>query len=1050
MAAIAALFALLLSLLVPPPAQAAPAPMLADAFDRSAASGWGSPESGSYVANTAVVSSVDPGTAILEPVAPGRTASMSWRGSTLRDIETRTDFRIPTIPSTGRGVYFGAHLRATGEASYAARVRVLPGGRAELALVRTEGVQSRVLQERTVPVDVQADSALEVRAIGSDPTVLQARVWNTSDPVPEWQLEREERASAGLGGAGAVAWSAYSSSAGPALPVELTAVRAGAPAPEALPEPEPGPEPAPEPAPEPTPWPEAGEAVLVDDFDRQLGNGWGASESGVDWVPTPGAVLSVSPNGGSISSPAPGRTSVVTAEGLSLSDAAMRLEVRIPELPRGGGGLYLTSGLRATDAGSVGARVRVHPSGSVDLALVQTTGLTETTILREVRLATRVGAGDTLRVRVSAVGHPRIELAASAWLATVDEPAEWDLTAASAGGAAPAGEVRLSLYTSQGSAVAPLMIGALRVSGTDVRPAPGPEPAPEPAPEPQPGQDPESALRGNPGAAAPGTLSYAVPSGAVFVAPSGDDTRAGDRAAPLKTIAAALRAVPNGGTIVLRAGSYHEEVLVPPQRRVTIQPYPGEEVWLDGAAPVTGWQASGGAWVKSGWDLELDPSPTYSRGKPDNTQAGWQFVNPEHPMAAHPDQVWVGGEKLRQVASRGQVVRGAFYVDRDRDELVIGTDPTGKRVEASTLVQALSVRSVGSEVRGIGVRRYAPSVPDMGAVIAAAADVTFTDVTIRDNATTGFYSWSPSTTLRRVSMIDNGMLGGGAATADGLRLEGVLSTGNNAERFNRAPVSGAFKIGRSRDVAVVDSAFIDNFGQGPWFDESVYNIRFTGNDVIGNTGNGVVLELSDTAIVADNVVADNALTGIYVINTGNAQLWNNTVVDNTRNINITQDRRRAATATTGHDPRQPKPDPTMPWITRNTVVANNVVGSPSGNCLVCVEDSSREFTAANMVAWTDGNLYHRDAASSPRWFGVWSRGSAGNPEVTDTLELFRAATGQETRSRLVEGGSLVTEDYRLRDAYATNQAAIARSVPAAVAAASHLDRGSQLLGAQRR
>jgi parallel beta-helix repeat protein len=109
----------------------------------------------------------------------------------------------------------------------------------------------------------------------------------------------------------------------------------------------------------------------------------------------------------------------------------------------------------------------------------------------------------------------------------------------------------------------------------------------------------------------------------------------------------------------------------------------------------------------------------------------------------------------------------------------------------------------------------------------------------------------------------------------------VLSTGNNAERFNRAPVSGAFKIGRSRDVAVVDSAFIDNFGQGPWFDESVYNIRFTGNDVIGNTGNGVVLELSDTAIVADNVVADNALTGIYVINTGNAQLWNNTVVDNT-------------------------------------------------------------------------------------------------------------------------------------------------------------------------
>ena len=1046
--AIIALLALVLTGLVAAPAaqaQAAAEPALVDEFDRSAEAGWGQPASGAYVANSAAIASAADGTAVLQPASPGRTAGMTWNGATLGDAEVSTAFRIPTIPTTGSGVYFSSHVRDSGNSSYAGRVRVLPDSRVELALTRTEDARTQVLQERTVTLDPQADAMIEVRAIGTDNVTLQARTWNVNSAAPEWQLEVTDEASAALSTPGAVSWTAYSSSEGPALPAHLLSVRAGAPATDTTPTP------SPEPDPEPTPWPEESEAKLADDFARKVDSGWGVADSGAQWVPTSAAVLSVDQGWASVASPAPGRTSVVTAEGLALADAQLRFEVQIPALPVGGGGLYLSTGLRATEAGSVGAQLRIHPSGAVDLALVDTEGLTQATALKSVRLDTVVRAGDTLRVRTAVEGSgAKPMVAASAWLATAAEPAQWNVSAASASNAAT-GSVRLSLYTSSGAQVAPLSIGSLRAGGVEQLPELPPEPEAKPEPEPEPEPDTDPGLRGTPGAAAPGTLSYPIPSGAVFVAPTGNDALAGTQTAPLKTITAALRKVPNGGTIVLRAGSYHEEVLVPPQRRVTLQPFPNEEAWLDGAVPVTGWTASGATWVKSGWELELDASPTYSRGKPDNTQPGWQFVNPDHPMAAHPDQIWVGGEKLREVASRAQVTRGTFFVDDARDQMVIGSNPTGKLVEASTLVQALSVRSDKSVVRGIGVKRYATSVPDMGTVIAAAADVTFSDVTIKDNATTGFYSWSPRTILRDVSLIDNGMLGGGAATADGLKLERVLSTGNNSERFNRAPVSGAFKIGRSRGVSVVDSAFVNNFGQGPWFDESVYNIRFTGNDVIGNTGNGLVLELSDTAIVADNIVADNALSGIYVINTGNVQIWNNTAVDNTRNINITQDRRRASDLTAaGHDPRQPKPDPTMPWITRNTVVANNVVGSPSGNCLLCVEDFSREFTAGNMVSSTDGNLYQRDSAESPRWFGVWSQGAAGNPTVTNTLELFQASTGQEKRSRLVEGSPLTTSTYALQSAYVKDQGAIARSVPTAIAASSHLLPGSSVLGAQPR
>jgi parallel beta-helix repeat protein len=276
-------------------------------------------------------------------------------------------------------------------------------------------------------------------------------------------------------------------------------------------------------------------------------------------------------------------------------------------------------------------------------------------------------------------------------------------------------------------------------------------------------------------------------------------------------------------------------------------------------------------------------------------------------------------------------------------------------------------------------------------------------------------------------------------------------------------VSGAFKVTRSRDVEVKDSAFLDNLGQGPWFDESVYDIVFTGNDVARNSGNGVVLELSEKAMIADNIVSDNALNGIYVVDTGNVQIWNNTATGNKRNISITQDKRRASdTTAAGHDPRQPLPDPTVPWITRNTVLVNNVVGGASGNCLVCVEDFSKAFTGAQLVSRSDGNLYARPSATAPTWFGVWSRG-AGDPAVSNTLPAFSSATGKDVHSAIIEGGSAVGAGYRVVTSPPSGSAlvnsgvngvkdiaGVAQAVSSDVAANSHLLSGARLLGAQPR
>src|SRR5207302_10179693 len=112
-------------------------------------------------------------------------------------------------------------------------------------------------------------------------------------------------------------------------------------------------------------------------------------------------------------------------------------------------------------------------------------------------------------------------------------------------------------------------------------------------------------------------------SDAIVVSPSGSDTASGTSSAPLRTLAHAVRSAPSGATIVLRAGSYHESVVIPSNKRLTVQAWPGEAVWLDGSVPVTGWTSSGGLWSKSGWDVKFDASPTYTRGAPDNTGANW-------------------------------------------------------------------------------------------------------------------------------------------------------------------------------------------------------------------------------------------------------------------------------------------------------------------------------------------------------------------------------------------------------------------------------------------
>ena len=550
------------------------------------------------------------------------------------------------------------------------------------------------------------------------------------------------------------------------------------------------------------------------------------------------------------------------------------------------------------------------------------------------------------------------------------------------------------------------------------------------------------------GAPVVGAASYAIPAGSVYVSTSGSDSAPGSAAGPVRTIARALALAPAGGTVVLRGGTYHESVTIS-SKKVTIQNYPQEAVWLDGSVPLSGWVQDGAVWRRDGWTPRFDASVGFSKGDRDGTSAGWQYVNPAYPMAAHPDQLFVNGAQQRQVASRDKVVPGTFFLDTSTSRLYLGTNPTSKAVRGTSLAKAMSIRTAGSVVRGIGIRRYAPSIWHIGAVTVESPSVRIENVRIEDSATIGLGVIASDVVVNRTSVLRAGLLGIHAATADRFKLLSSRVDGNNWERFNSAPVSGGVKAGRSRGILVKDTSISGNLGHGYWSDVSVYDTKVLNSNLVRNSATGIFLEISAVGTIANNLVDGNGAEGIKINNTSSVVVYNNTVVRNARPINIVQDSRTPANTSYGDDLRYPN-DPAMTWRVGPVTVRNNVIGLPNarGNCVLCVEDYTHTRTAAQMGVTSNSNVFNRTTAGDPDWLAVWSRGATNvNPAVYGTLAAYRSGTGQDRVSLAYDGTVVVSTTGSLTSTVQSKAGTVATALPSSISSLVGQPVGAKYLGA---
>ncbi|MCP3952589.1 MAG: right-handed parallel beta-helix repeat-containing protein [Desulfobacterales bacterium] len=504
---------------------------------------------------------------------------------------------------------------------------------------------------------------------------------------------------------------------------------------------------------------------------------------------------------------------------------------------------------------------------------------------------------------------------------------------------------------------------------------------------------------------------YPIPSGSFFVATDGDNANQGTESKPFLTIGHALGEVPDGSTIVVREGVYREGGYVF-NKKLTLQPYPHEEVWMKGSIVLSDWVAFGAIWRHDGWTYQFDQD-SYAPGT----------FEEAYPHAGKPDMVFVDGEPLQQVGELAEVTGNSFFVDYQESILYIGTDPQGKTIEASAwggalrALQGSKLSADGSIIRGLGLMHYAGDHYE-GSLQCDEVGVTFENNTIAWSASNGLAIYnSTGSVVRGNTIIYNGHIGLSGFKAQDLVVEDNRFIANNQEHFvthGPAAEAAGVKIFESNGLLIRNNLVKKNLAIGMWFDGSTYDARIVSNVARDNESIGFYYEISTDAVIAGNLAVGNDEAGIELDNATRVKVYNNTLAGNT--LAVFDDQRENT------DPSEREKAHNITWITGEVELKNNIISNSDGKeALLIVRDfNSQPLKGADdMITASNHNAYYRTNSSIPSTLVEWWRGT--NRIDFLHLDAFRSGTSEEANGQAIddvaESPFFVDEpegDYRLR------------------------------------
>lgn len=415
---------------------------------------------------------------------------------------------------------------------------------------------------------------------------------------------------------------------------------------------------------------------------------------------------------------------------------------------------------------------------------------------------------------------------------------------------------------------------------------------------------------------------------------SGSDTNDGSAERPFATLGAALKAAPSGATVEVASGTYREGELST-SKKLAITAGKGQQVSLNGADIVTDWNDNGDG--------------TYSSARSDFVRFSHVSTVNANPaiegMAAYPEQVFVDGKELTQVADRSEVGPGTFWVN-DPDPVtlvnpqnnrqgyhvkphtgvsyVLGDNPSGHTVEVVQHHRSLTLGGEGSVFNGFTVEKYSPlqqwdyKDPEIGTLtggvmfFVGAKNVSVTNNTFQYSAmgTALGLTNADGSTVSGNTITHNGGVGFGINRSSDISVEHNTWSMNNQAGFIVDNCGAFCTIGDTKITHVDGVRYAFNTHDyseagynhndpnvdsprrliGVWFDEGVINSEIVGNHFINVGKSAIFDEVSSGNIIASNIV-ENSFEGIVLSGTDSDKIFNNTIVDTLSPMVIREDTR---------------------------------------------------------------------------------------------------------------------------------------------------------------
>lgn len=542
-----------------------------------------------------------------------------------------------------------------------------------------------------------------------------------------------------------------------------------------------------------------------------------------------------------------------------------------------------------------------------------------------------------------------------------------------------------------------------------------------------------------------------------YVAPDGNGEGTGETPEKPTTLGAAISRAVTGEAIVMRGGTYRTGGLKLNQG-ITIQPYADEQPILKGTLVAEKWEPQENGLWKTSWRRLFPDKP-----------AGWwqQDRNRQTPLHRfNNDMVFVDGRFLQSAGSEKEVNENTFYINYDAKEVFIGVDPTNRLVEITAFDSAFTRTKgnchgktsdkKGPTIRGIVFTQYAYRAIEIeGTEPQGPADeskfgkdvvgTTFENCEISFCSRVAAYLRGDKLTMRNCLVSDTSTEGIYVLSSSDVLLEKNIFRRNNIENITGYFPAGVKIFNQCYRTTCKDN-YVTDFANsnGIWYDVGNVDGRFINNRVenVGNnrgpfsrerfwpSDNGFFFEISKGAICAGNVFV-NCDHGIFVLNSSNVEMYQNTLVNST--VCIGRNDRSAAGDHFGWHPS------TGPDVNERDghVFVNNLLTADENFNRPLLAFWQPEFMCERLnqpqVKKLDYNVYVRRSEKAAEPLILWSPARAANCQASlnsphDLHKLIPDfATNSQSFSNYTEPIFKNPEqgDYRLLQTFSASKSATA-------------------------